>query len=148
MEEFLEANATYFKFMFVRHPMKRMLSCYIDKMIESNHEKLPAFRNYVHNKGRQIIQQRHYQSLRKASGQTANQKKADYNFITHPNGRRRKLLSNAADNASLLPSQNQAKSSILRQQNSNANSSMPNVTPTYEEFLEFVLNTDLQGMKS
>lgn len=32
MAQFKRANTSYFKFMFVRHPMRRILSCYIDKM--------------------------------------------------------------------------------------------------------------------
>ncbi len=44
--------------MFVRHPMDRMLSCYLDKMVESPHYSLPAFRNYVRNKARQVMMKR------------------------------------------------------------------------------------------
>jgi hypothetical protein len=58
LEDFQFANQTFFKFMFVRHPMDRMLSCYLDKMVESPHYSLPAFRNYVKNKARQVMVKR------------------------------------------------------------------------------------------
>ena len=32
----MEANASYFKFTVVRHPMDRLLSCYIDKLLNNN----------------------------------------------------------------------------------------------------------------
>ena len=128
MEEFLFANKTFFKFMFVRHPMQRMLSCYMDKMVKSNHEKLPPFRHYVRNKGRQIIQDRLvHQFLRKYAPEVAQNGSAI--------SASRKLLSIDAGNGH--------NDSLGQQQE--ASSGMPNITPTFEEFLEFVLSTDLQG---
>jgi hypothetical protein len=35
MDEFQRANATYFKFTVVRHPMDRLLSCYVDKLLNN-----------------------------------------------------------------------------------------------------------------
>lgn len=35
MDEFQRANATYFKFTVVRHPMDRLLSCYVDKLLKN-----------------------------------------------------------------------------------------------------------------
>ena len=53
MAEFESVNATYFKFMFVRHPMRRMLSCYMDKMVVKPYPQLVNFwaeiRNYTQN---------------------------------------------------------------------------------------------------
>lgn len=44
--------------MFVRHPMRRALSSYVDKMIVSPKVKLNQFRAHVHVKGREIIRKR------------------------------------------------------------------------------------------
>merc|ERR1712071_406514 len=63
LDEFRLANSSYFKFMFVRHPMERLLSCYLDKMVTSTHWSLPAFRRYVQHKASQILG-------RPATGQT------------------------------------------------------------------------------
>ena len=54
------ANATYFKFVFVRHPMHRMLSCYVDKMINRrmNAGNKNSLRNGVHKTAQKIFQDR------------------------------------------------------------------------------------------
>jgi len=67
MEEFLHANNTYFKFMFVRHPMSRILSCYLDKMINDiSDSELPQITIAIKKKANQIIPQRkHIKSIGK-----------------------------------------------------------------------------------
>lgn len=95
LEEFQYANNTFFKFMFVRHPMERMLSCYLDKMVTSPHSSLPAFRRFVKQKGAKLVKK--------------HKRKNDRN---NKNNR-------------MLATKEQ---------------------PTFEEFLEFVLSTDLQGV--
>lgn len=103
LEEFSEANETYFKFMFVRHPMDRLLSCYLDKMVNSDHVSLPPYRKYVQMMGRKIIRTRRAKQL-------------------------------ATSNSLKSPLWN---SPTLRRDQAN---------PTFEEFLEFILNTSLQGV--
>lgn len=97
MAEFESANATYFKFMFVRHPMRRMLSCYMDKMVVKPYPQLVNFwaeiRNYT--------------------------KKARYD---HQRARQQTIV-------------------FFSSTSSNNNDEVP----TFEEFLEFVLSTDLRG---
>ena len=106
MNEFLEANGTFFKFMFVRHPMDRILSCYIDKILDpTQYLWLVHFRQSISKRGRQIIQKRQLGLGLRAS------------IIATLNG-------------------------------SNTLNSTANVTVTFEEFLEYVLSTDLQGILS
>ena len=78
--------------MFVRHPMERILSCYLDKMVFSSHKSLPAFRRLVKQRGIQLLRQR-----------------------------------------------NSSNNQI-------ANATVNNESPTFQEFLEYILSTDLQGI--
>ena len=67
MEEFLHANNIYFKFMFVRHPMSRILSCYLDKMINDiSDAELPQITIAIKKQANQIIPHRkHSKSIGK-----------------------------------------------------------------------------------
>ncbi len=96
MAEFESVNATYFKFMFVRHPMRRMLSCYMDKMVVKPYPQLVNFWAEIRNYTKSVRYQ-------------------------HQGARRQK--------------------SIPLSTGFNSN----NPIPTFEEFLEFVLSTDLRG---
>jgi len=44
----------FFKFMLVRHPMERLVSCYFDKMVNGTHKSLKGFRKFVKNKAQSI----------------------------------------------------------------------------------------------
>lgn len=174
------ANSSYFKFMFVRHPMDRMLSCYIDKMIKSPHSSLPMFRGYVRKIGQSIIRKREKEA-RKLQQSTAS---ADTigTEDTHqpaPSANQRTLMKvkdvidikSKVDNhwgpavtkeESMVPlgrpkshqnvphprvepsSGNGTKSRLPVPTKKNGTTS--NIPPSFEEFLEFVLSTDLQGI--
>ena len=59
VEDFQHANASYFKFTIVRHPMDRLLSCYIDKLL-SNKEDVNnsmSFSYHVKKRGKQLAMQ-------------------------------------------------------------------------------------------
>ena len=83
--------------------MDRLLSCYLDKMVNSDHVSLPPYRKYVQMMGRKIIRTRRAKQL-------------------------------ATSNSLKSPLWN---SPTLRRDQAN---------PTFEEFLEFILNTSLQGI--
>ena len=119
MEEFLEANRTFFKFMFVRHPMKRMLSCYMDKMVKSEHKSLPPYRIFVKNKGRKIIQDREDAAVLKRE-EIPKQSTSITKNISNVTIDRQQVIGNQSSNATAI-------------------------IPTFEEFLEFILSTNLQG---
>ena len=163
--------------MFVRHPMDRMLSCYLDKMIESPHFSLPPFRNYVKNKAREVMAKR-----RKA--QLANEIHIFTSDLSKIRVSGRKLLSVGNrlkrlfnQDSEIIYGQRIMKRGsdmtehkteetetmklhrFLVQQKKKSSTIKPtqrpvepsrkenytNVKPTFEEFLEFVLDTDLQG---
>ena len=75
--------------------MDRLLSCYLDKMVQSDHVSLPPYRRYVQKTGRKIIRTRQAKKLRTFT----------------------------------------LSKSIKKEQ----------ANPTFEEFLEFILNTNLEG---
>jgi len=59
----------FFKFMLVRHPMERLVSCYFDKMVNGTHKSLRGFRKFVKNKA---------QSIRRNRREQVNKKKGVY----------------------------------------------------------------------
>ena len=130
MNEFLEANGTFFNFMFVRHPMDRILSCYIDKILDpTQYLWLVHFRQSISKRGRQIIQKR--------------QLGLSHNSKMNLTKKSSSTLNNLSGNLSLID-----ESIIATLNGSNTLNSTANVTVTFEEFLEYVLSTDLQGILS
>jgi hypothetical protein len=177
LENFQFANQTFFKFMFVRHPMDRMLSCYLDKMVDSPHRSLPDFRNYVRNEGRRIVMKRrrrrrrrnnnkapHHHHLRSlllvheiSASSIWNRLKSQISEITHHDRRLGKGYDGPVNDVAERRRKSKGSSHrhagpqhfITSQPAVNASSNKINATaeakPTFEEFLEFVLDTDLLG---
>lgn len=168
LADFQFANQTYFKFMFVRHPMDRMLSCYLDKMVDSPHYSLPAFRNYVKHKARHIMEKRrraqqHEKSLdnkpqiRKLLsvhdgalswnrpdsqiiyGHQVGNDKATFVADETETQKLHRYVGQRRHHDPVDLSNQIAKAATPLAKNTAA------VKPTFEEFLEFVLDTDLQG---
>ena len=154
-EDFQLANRTYFKFMFVRHPMDRMLSCYMDKMVESAHNSLPPFRSYVKSRARSIIANRlrlvqpsgnasTRRTVRTAGGRSAR----DASVL-----RRKRRISNDEDETHRFigrklnadDANDGTQPSVAKSAFEKDNVTRAGEIPTFEEFLEFVLDTDLQG---
>ena len=48
----------FFKFMLVRHPMERLVSCYFDKMVNGTHKSLKGFRKFVKTRASNIREER------------------------------------------------------------------------------------------
>ena len=46
------ARKEYLKVMFVREPMERLFSCYLDKVVQNKHKSLKHFRREILRKGR------------------------------------------------------------------------------------------------
>jgi hypothetical protein len=168
LEDFQIANQTFFKFMFVRHPMDRMLSCYLDKMVNSPHHSLPAFRNYVRNKAREIMIKRRQQHdtssllisdkpqlrsllfVHESASLIWNRLKSK---IIHSNLAE---LERGSDRVNYEAEKMKEKKlhrlhpDSIPSQPTKVNASLTKISatqikPTFEEFLEFVLDTDLLG---
>ncbi len=170
--------------MFVRHPMDRLLSCYLDKMVDSPHQSLPDFRNYVRNEGRRIVMKRrrrrrrnnnkphhHFRSLLSVHEISAssiwNRLKSQISEITHHDRRlgkgydgpvndvaerRRKSKGSSHRHAGPPPPRPPPQFIIPSSSQPVVNASLTKINatkeakPTFEEFLEFVLDTDLLGI--
>lgn len=158
--------------MFVRHPMDRMLSCYLDKMVDSPHHSLPVFRNYVKNQGRRIVMKRRrrpshnrrYQlrsllSVHESASSIWNRLKSQVSEITHHD---RRLGKGYDRRVNYVAERRKSKKSPHRYVGPPRPHFIPNgqpvnaslvakinateaVKPTFEEFLEYVLDTDLLG---
>lgn len=141
LEAFALANETYFKFMFVRHPMERLLSCYLDKMVESTHETLPPYRRHVMATAQRIMKQRaENERTRRVAGRGRRTLKS---LSTMPNKSHPNTVGVLSGNF---------RKTVAADLNPASNSSTVRATkpyerkPTFEEFLEFILNTTLQGI--
>ena len=122
MSQFKRANTSYFKFMFVRHPMRRILSCYIDKM---NYLKVAIIKHARSNNRRRLLlfepEKRYDQEVKQqTNGSTLDGTPKPSYFELNGTGK----VNGSIDDA-----------------NSTA-------IPTFEEFLEYVLSrTDMRGNK-
>ncbi len=168
--------------------MDRMLSCYLDKMVESPHYSLPAFRNYVKNKARQVMMKRQraaqHQRVKAASlvtpWQSSDTKPQFRSLLSLNDEGTPAVLRNRADSqiiygrqvggkgydSAKIEADDEMETKKLQpryvgQQHSPSNSdvvqtlekvatplaktNITEVKPTFEEFLEFVLDTDLLG---
>ncbi|KAI9563073.1 hypothetical protein GHT06_010530 [Daphnia sinensis] len=166
--DFEFANQTYFKFMFVRHPMDRMLSCYLDKMVDSPHYSLPAFRSYVKRKARDIMDKRRglhqrrrqpiykpkVRKLLSAYEGTLSSNRADSQIIYGHQVGNDKTTFEADETETqklhrYVGQRRRHDSADAPNQIANVANPAKNTTkvqPTFEEFLEFVLDTDLLGI--
>ncbi|XP_037072010.1 carbohydrate sulfotransferase 14-like [Pollicipes pollicipes] len=67
--QFELAKKQYFKFMFVRHPLERLISAYEDKVVRANHPSLLALRRSILATHEDLyIRQRVYELLRAGTG--------------------------------------------------------------------------------
>ncbi len=156
--------------------MDRMLSCYLDKMVESPHFSLPAFRNYVKNKAREIMTKRKRAQL-VGTGHDLS-KTPGRKLLSIPNivrrlwnqpqnseiiyGRRIKEGNDMPNNRAEETETQKLHRYVVHQRSHpgpivrptqppdvtpSTKKNYTNVKPTFEEFLEFVLDTDLQGKR-
>lgn len=143
--------------MFVRHPMDRMLSCYLDKMVNSQHHSLPAFRAFVKNRANEIIRNQHDRNNKpqrrsllwasKGPSLIWNQLKSKVVYRFQEETGFLGITSDAQDTA-INKKQLHPITTFSQRTKTSASMNMINTTeskPTFEEFLEFVLDTDLQG---
>ena len=151
--------------MFVRHPMDRMLSCYLDKMVDSLHHSLPAFRNQVKTKAHEIMirrqQQRDITRLITSSPEDKPQlpsvlfvresasliwNRLESNIIADVH------LERISGNVNYEAEKKKAKKlhrshpDFIPSQSHGTLTTATQIKPTFEEFLEYVLDTDLLGI--
>ena len=112
----------FYKFMLVRHPMERLVSCYFDKMVNGTHKSLKGFRRLVKTTARAIRERRRVKS--------------------NENGNRRPLGSYPKSNP-FLGFKN-SKKRLARNASSSEMEQKGGVIPTLDDFLEYIL-TDLSG---
>ena len=74
----------FFKFMLVRHPMERLVSCYFDKMVNGTHKSLKGFRKFVKLRAEKIRQERK-DKLHRFGGSVYNPTYKDDRPIGKPN---------------------------------------------------------------
>ena len=136
--------------MFVRNPFDRLLSCYLDKMVESTHWSLRSYRERVAYQAKLIMKKkalarqkasatpararRHLLSVQDAGDQNHLSETTMLKMITDRMAEEVKQVQFMIDNMTTTQ-----KPTTTRQANKTE------IRPTFEEFLEFILDTDLLG---
>ena len=137
-EELKLIDENYLKFMIVRDPLERLVSCYKDKMITNTHWSLATFRKQVKQRAETIRTRR---------------KKKISNLVDLSNHQNKR----SSDMANSFWSSGSVLNSPLNLTNGTKNSKTvkspktvtiqpkPEDIPSFSDFLEFVLSTDLLG---
>ena len=143
----------FFKFMLVRHPMERLVSCYFDKMVNGTHKSLKGFRKFVKMRAEKIRKER----LEKVNILTGvyNPSKDDRPIGSYPKSNPWLGFDSPSASKPNKKFKKRPKRSIATNQatnytnstNSHSNRSKndePMIIPTLDDFFEFIL-TDLSG---
>ena len=146
-------DENYLKFLIVRDPLERLVSCYKDKMVSNTHWSLANFRKQVKQRAK-IIRSKRKNRMR--------QKQASLNSTKV----KRSSQTNSLDMANQFWNDKESFSEFNKNQSSkNSNLSSPTPTasqvvktpksfiiepkpediPTFSDFLEYILSTDLMG---
>ena len=112
----------FYKFMLVRHPMERLVSCYFDKMVNGTHKSLKGFRRLVKTTAKAIRERRRVKSNDNGRRPLGSYPKSNP-FLGFKNSKKR-LARNASSSESM-----EQKGGVI---------------PTLDDFLEYIL-TDLSG---
>lgn len=134
-----------FKWMVVRHPMDRLLSAYLEKVLDEagQHSDLGLFRDFVTLVGRSLIANRTQEQNRTKEEQVNNYNRTLCYTVDEARTTLQSLgLPDLQDYFDYL------LSSSLQEdggQNKNVTLNRCYKVPTFEEFLEYVLSTNLLG---
>eukprot|EP00090_Calanus_glacialis_P003538 TRINITY_DN12610_c0_g1_i1.p1 TRINITY_DN12610_c0_g1~~TRINITY_DN12610_c0_g1_i1.p1 ORF type:complete len:443 (-),score=137.58 TRINITY_DN12610_c0_g1_i1:210-1538(-) len=152
-DELKMVDENYLKFLIVRDPLERLVSCYKDKMVSNTHWSLANFRKQVKQRAK-IIRSKRMNRMR--------QKQASLNSTKV----KRSSQTNSLDMANQFWNDKESFSEFNKNQSSkNSNISSPTPTasqvvktpksfsiepkpediPTFSDFLEYILSTDLMG---
>ena len=124
----------YIKFMIVRDPLERLVSCYKDKMVSNTHWSLANFRKHVKK-----VAQRHWNNK-------VNNSSDNSLGVSDMKPDSAKAFWNTEASGSEAGSSNDSKIfRTVRVPKSVTIKPKPEDIPTFSEFLEFVLSTDLLG---
>lgn len=170
----------FFKFILVRNPMERLVSCYYDKMVTNTHKSLTAFRRNVKLQAARIRRNRKTKIAR-VKGVYAPVGEYNYNqdevddyertLGSYPKSnawsgfkkknkktriRRRRSASDGVKDIEMSKttafvstlhnnSSKTTRKNDMNKANIRNTSQMPIVIPSLDDFLEYILSTDLSG---
>ena len=127
--------------------MERLLSCYIDKMVESPHWSLPPFREYVHNEGRKQIEKRRLKEKQPEGPAATTRIGRKLQAHETPSMMKKKptIDSMSKDEIARMFSEVSLGTKAKPSRNVTTNAKHKYLSPTFEEFLEFILGSNLRG---
>ena len=135
--------------MFVRNPMERLLSSYVDKMVEDSHKSLVPYREYVRNEGKRLMNLRQQKEKEEQESKKQEQEPKEQTRI----GRKLQAANESSPSSPNKPiadamSKDEIERMLIEHERPKNQSVDTNETvkPTFEEFLEFILATNLRGI--
>lgn len=153
----------FFKFMLVRHPMERLVSCYFDKMVNGTHKSLKGFRKFVKTRASNIREERRSKGIYANGVYNPNPTLDDRPLGSYPlsnpwsgfepmpmkkkkvkKKKRPKRNINADASSASMSSKINPKMNSTSPNHINRTKEEPMVIPTLDDFFEFIL-TDQSG---
>ena len=128
----------YLKFLIVRDPLERLVSCYKDKMVTNTHWSLATLRKTVKQRAESIRNRRNHK-IQDNLAMSSHQNKRS------PDMARRFWSSGSALNSPLNFTNGTKNSKTVKSPKSVTIQPAPEDIPSFSDFLEFVLSTDLLG---
>jgi len=145
-------DANYLKFLIVRDPLERLVSCYKDKMVSNTHWSLANFRKQVKQRASLIrTKRRNRLGPKKLNVKSKRLKRSLDIANTFWDEKGSFPASNPANNNQTggnqnnLPSPNPTASKVVKTPKSLIIEPKPEDIPTFSDFLEYILSTDLMG---
>ena len=142
----------FLKFLIVRDPLERLVSCYKDKMVTNTHWSLANFRKTVKERAETARRQRAKEVTEKYFVNVSRKKyfyKYSLNIFQEPSRVKRSPdMAKAFWNTEISVSVNDTKTKLLQTVRAPRTVTIkprPEDIPTFGDFLEFVLSTNLLG---
>ena len=140
-------NDHYLSFMIVRDPLERLASCYKDKVVTNPHWSLVGFRKHVKKKAAQITKNK---ELNFKNAEEQNVDNSDIGITSNLPSKFWEDENSSSDRDQIWPKDRKGDvstlaSSAVKVPRNISSPPRPEDIPSLEEFLEFVLSTDLLG---
>ena len=129
---------SFMNFLIVRDPLERLVSCYKDKMVSNTHWSLASFRKQVKYRAGMIRKKRLLKLTKKISKRSSEKNTLDMAKQFWSDQKEQTVTKNKTENSTA--------SDLVKTPKSFAIQPRPEDIPSFADFLEFILSTDLMGV--
>jgi len=131
---------SFLNFLIVRDPLERLVSCYKDKMVSNTHWSLASFRKQVKYRAGMIRKKRLLKLTKKMPKRSNEKNSSDMAKQFWSDQKELTVINNKTENG------NSTASDLVKTPKSFAIQPRPEDIPSFADFLEFILSTDLMGV--